>query len=42
MTLHKALHPRNDKDRQYVSRKEGMRGLAKIKDNVDYIATKIM
>ena len=31
----KALHPRNDVDRQYVSRKEGGRGLASIEDSVD-------
>ena len=35
MTMHKALHPRDDVDRQYVSRKEGGRGLASIKDSVD-------
>ena len=35
MTMHKALHPRDDVDRLYVSRKEGRRGLASIKDNVD-------
>ena len=28
--MHKALHPRDDKDRLYVSRKEGGRGLADI------------
>ena len=28
MTMHKALHPRDDVDRLYVSRKEGGRGLA--------------
>ena len=27
MTMHKALHPRDDVDRLYVSRKEGGRGL---------------
>ena len=26
MTMHKALHPRDDIDRLYVSRKEGERG----------------
>ena len=31
MTMHKALHPRNDVDRLYVSRKEEGRGLASIK-----------
>ena len=35
MTMHKALHPRDDVDRLYVSRKEGGRGLASIKDCVD-------
>ena len=35
MTMHKALHPRHDVDRLYVSRKEGGRGLASIEDNVD-------
>ena len=33
--MHKALHPRDDVDRQYISRKEGRRGLASIEDNVD-------
>ena len=33
--MHKALHPRNDVDRLYLSRKEGERGLAGIKDSVD-------
>ena len=32
MTMHKAQHP---VDRLYVSRKEGGRGLARIKDSVD-------
>ena len=35
MTMHKALHPRDDIDRLYVSRKEGRRGLASIEDSVD-------
>ena len=35
MTMHKALHPRNDVERLYVSRKEGGRGLASIEDSVD-------
>ena len=34
MTMHKALHPRDDVDRLYVSKKEG-RGLASIEDSVD-------
>ena len=33
--MHKALHPRDDVDRLYVSRKEGERGLASIEANVD-------
>ena len=40
MTMHKALHPRNDVDRLYVSRKEGGRGLASIEDSVDGSKTK--
>ena len=35
MTMHKALHPRDDVDRLYVSRKERGRGLASIEDTVD-------
>ena len=35
MTMHKALHPRDDIDRLYVSRKEGGRGLTSIEDSVD-------
>ena len=35
MTMHKALHPRDDVDRLYVSRKEGGRGFARIEDSVD-------
>ena len=35
MTVPKALHPRDDMDRLYVSRKEGGRGLASIEDSVD-------
>ena len=35
MNMHKALHPRDDVDRLYVSRKEGRRGLASIEDSVD-------
>ena len=41
MTMHKALHPRDDIDRLYVSRKEGERGLASIEESIqrleDYI-----
>ena len=32
MTMYKALNPRDDGDRLYVSRKEGGRGLASIVD----------
>ena len=35
MTMHKALHPRDDIDRFYVSKKEGGRGLASIEDSID-------
>ena len=35
MTMHKALHPRHDVNRLYVSRKEEGRGLASIEDSVD-------
>ena len=35
MTMHKVLHPRDDVDRLYVSRKEVGRGLTSIKDSVD-------
>ena len=35
MTIHKALHPRDDVDRLYVSRKEVGRGLASIENSVD-------
>ena len=35
MTMHKALHPRDDIDRRYVSRNEGGRGLASVEDSVD-------
>ena len=35
MTMHKALHPRDDVDRPYVSRKVGGRRLASIEDSVD-------
>ena len=34
MAMHKALHPRDDVDRLYVSRKVGRRGLASIEDSV--------
>ena len=35
MTMHKALHPRDDIDRIYVSTKEGGRRLACFEDSVD-------
>ena len=35
MTMHKALHPRDDVDRIYVPRKEGGRELSSIEYNVD-------
>ena len=35
MTIHKALHPRDNVDKLYVSRKEGGSGLASIEDSVD-------
>ena len=35
MAMHKALHPRDDVDRLYVSRKEGGKGHASIEDSVD-------
>ena len=34
MTMHKALHPKDDVDRLYVSRKEGGRGLTRIEDSI--------
>ena len=33
--MHKALHPRDDVDKLYVSRKKGGRGLDRTEDNVD-------
>ena len=35
MTMHKDLHPRDDMDTLYESRKEGGRGLASIENCVD-------
>ena len=35
MTMHKALHPRDDVDRLYVSKKDGRGGLPSIEDSVD-------
>ena len=39
--MHKALHPRDDVDRLYVSRKEGGRGLASIEDSVDALIQRL-
>ena len=33
--MRKALHPRDDVDRLYVSRKEGGRGVASIEESVE-------
>ena len=41
MTMHKALHPRDDRDRLYVSRKEGGRGFASIEDSVDTLIQRL-
>ena len=41
MTMHKTLHPRDDVDRLYVSRKEGGRGLASIEDSVDALIQRL-
>ena len=35
MIMHKALHPRDNVDRLYVSRKVGGRGVASIEDTVN-------
>ena len=35
MTMHKALHPRDDVDRLYEWRKEGGGGLSSTEDSVD-------
>ena len=35
LVMHNALHPRDDVDRMYVSRKEGRRGLVSIQDSID-------
>ena len=37
MTIHLALHPRDDVDRLYLPRKEGGRGLTSIQDSVDVL-----
>ena len=41
MTMHKALHLREDVDRLYVSRKEGGRGPASIEDSVDALIQRL-
>ena len=41
ITMHKALHPRDYVDRLYVSRKEGVRGLASIEDSVDALIQRL-
>ena len=41
MTMNKTLHPRDDVDRLYASRKEGGRGLASIQDSVDALIQKL-
>ena len=41
MTMHKALHPRDDVDRLYVSRKERGRRLASIEDSVDALIQRL-
>ena len=33
--MYKALHPRAEVDKLYVSRKEGGRGIASIEDSID-------
>ena len=35
ITMHKALHPRDDVDKLWALRKEGGKGLASIKDSID-------
>ena len=41
MNMHKALHPRDNVDRLYVSRKEGGRELASIKDTIDALIQRL-
>ena len=41
MTMHKALHQRDDVDRLYLSRKDGGRGLASIEDSVDALVQQL-
>ena len=35
--MHKVLYPRDDKDRQYVTRKEGGGGFTSIEDSIDVL-----
>ena len=41
MTMHKALHPRDDVDRLYASRQRGGRGLSSIEDSVDALIRRL-
>ena len=41
MKTHKAIHPRDDVDRLYVSKKEEGRGLASIEDSVDSLIQRL-
>ena len=41
MTMHKALHPKDDVERLCVSRKEGGKGLASIEDSVDSLIQRL-
>ena len=41
MTMHKALHPRGNVDRLYVSRKEGGRRLASTEDSIDTLIQRL-
>ena len=35
MTMHKALHPKSNVDRLYISRNEGGRGLISVEDTIE-------
>ena len=39
--MHKALHPKDDTNRLYVSRKQGGRGHASIEDSVDALIRRL-
>ena len=39
--MHKALHPKDDTDRQYVSRKEEGRGLTSINDSINALIQRL-